>query len=372
MNRPKLLFLVTEDRYFCTHRLSLAVAALEAGYEVTVATRISEYGDLIRSKGLRLAPISLSRRAGNPIIEIFRIALLYFRLRPDIVHQVALKPVIYGTIAARLMRVPTIINAVAGLGWLNDTNFSASNRVIKAIIRKMLGWLIATSSGVTIIQNLEDYEVFVGLGVPSQKLALVRGAGVDINIFYPAKEPQGKITVILPARMLWAKGVAEFVAAAKILYKEGLHAQFILVGGIDSANAGSVSLEDLNQWNGRDGIEWWGRHEDMATIFRRSHIVCLPTFYGEGLPKSLLEAAASGRPIVTTDTPGCRDIVINGENGFLVKAKDIGNLVNALRELILNPDLRHYMGSKGRNRVLKEFVQEKIIAQTLALYPNKP
>lgn len=362
----KLLFLVTEDWYFCSHRLPLAIAALEAGFDVAVATRVREHGQIIQDAGISVIPFELSRRGGNPLMEIVRLVRLYLRERPAIIHHVAMKPVLYGSIAARLSCVRNVVNAVAGLGWLFISGGIAA-QMLRPVVRSLLVHLLAAPGMRSIVQNSDDLMLLIKLGVPQDRLHLIRGAGVDTVAFAPTAEPAGSVTVVLVARMLWDKGVGEFVEAAKHLYDEGIKARFVLVGVPDPANPSAVPLDTLRGWNGKFGVEWWGHRADMPQVLADAHIVCLPS-YREGLPKTLLEAAACGRPIVTSDAPGCREIVRDGDNGLLVPVKDATALAVALKSLIINKDLRYKMGVRGRERVLKEFTMEKVIEETLMVY----
>ena len=363
----KLLFVVTEDWYFISHRLPLAVAAQAAGFDVAVATRDGGRADVIRSAGIRLIPFSLSRRGGNPLREVMALWRLYRREQPDLVHHVALKPVMFGALAAWLARVPAQVNAVAGLGWL-FTSSSGIVRLARPALRWMLAHLLNQPHSLTIVQNPEDKALLEHSGVSAARLRLIRGAGVDVRVFYPVSPPPEPVCIVLVARMLWDKGVGEFVEAARRLTDAGVNARFILVGDPDPANPASVPESTLHSWHGQHGVEWWGRREDMPAVLQAAHIACLPSFYGEGLPKSLLEAAACGLPIVTTDAPGCREIVRDGVNGLLVPVRDVDTLVGALRKLIDDAALRQRMGEQSRLRAETEFDLETVIAQTLAVY----
>lgn len=366
LSRPKLLFLVTEDWYFVSHRLPLAVAAREAGFDVVVATREGMHGQVIRDAGLKFISFELSRRGGNPLAEILKLTRLYRSERPAIVHHVALKPVLYGALAARLVAGAHLVNAVAGLGWL-FTSSGLFARVVRPAIRGLLARLLTAPGSRTIVQNPDDQALLIQAGVPEDRLRLIRGAGVDTTMFSPTQQPPAPVTVVLVARMLWDKGVGEFVAAAKHLHKEGVRARFVLVGEPDMANPATVPEARLRAWHGRDGIEWWGQREDMPAVLKQAHIACLPS-YREGLPKSLLEAAACGLPIVTTDTPGCREVVTDGDNGFLVPVKQVDALAAALRKLILDADMRRLMGGRSRARAVALFSQTKVIEETLLVY----
>lgn len=366
--RPKLLFVVTEDWYFVSHRLPLAVAAQKAGFNVSVATRVGELGEMIRAAGIRLIPLGLSRRRGNPLREVAALARLYRRECSAIVHHVALKPVFYGALAARLAGVHHVVNAVAGLGWL-FTSSGLPARTLRPVICRLLAWLLGAPHSRTIVQNTDDFGLLIKMGVPEDRLRLIRGAGVDTEVFTPALEsPPEPVTVLLSARMLWDKGVGEFVEAARLLTQAGVKARFVLVGEPDPGNPASVPVAALRAWHGENGVEWWGHRDDMPAVFHTAHIACLPSYYREGLPKVLLEAAASGLPIVTTDAPGCREIVRDGDNGFLVPVRDAQALALALRRLIDNVALRAKMGQRAREIILAEFSQEQVIAETLAVY----
>lgn len=366
MASPKLLYVVTEDWYFVSHRLPLAVAAQAAGFQVAVATRAGRQADVIRNAGIRLIPFELSRRGGNPLREVWALWGLYRRECPDLVHHVALKPVMFGALAAWLARVPAQVNAVAGLGWL----FTSSGRVVRLLrpaLRWMLGRLLIQPHSLTIVQNPEDRALLEHSGVSAARLRLIRGAGVDVQIFYPVPPPPEPVCIVLVARMLWDKGVGEFVEAARRLTEAGIHARFVLVGDPDPANPASVPESTLRNWHGQHGVEWWGRREDMPAVLQAAHIACLPS-YREGLPKSLMEAAACGLPIVTTDAPGCREVVQDGLNGLLVPVRDAAALAAALEKLIGDAALRRRMGEQSRVRAETEFGLDTVIAQTLAVY----
>lgn len=364
---PKILFFVTEDWFVCSHWLPLIEGAKKTGFEVVVVTRTNRHAEKILQHGARVIPFEISRRGTNVLRElknILRLMGIYRREQPDIVHHVAMKPMLYGSLAAHLMRVPYTVNWVAGMGWL----FVSSNwraKILRIAIRKVLGVLLRGTA--VIVENKDDQAIIAGIGVAHQHIHLIRGAGVDTLRYAPSPEPYGVPLVVLPARMLWDKGVGEFVDAATRLRKRGVNARFVLVGEPDAENPASVPAEQLIIWQKEGAVEWWGRREDMPQVLAQSHIVCLPS-YREGLPKSLLEAASCGRPIVTTDVPGCREIVCDEDNGLLVEARDAAALAEALARLLAEPELRQRMGRRGRERVLGEYSQERIVAQVLALY----
>lgn len=363
----RLLYFVTEDWYFCSHRLPLATAARDAGYDVTVVTRVREHGEAIRAAGLQLEPFEIARSGTNPwreLLTLLRLVALYRRIRPDIVHHVAMKPVLYGSLAAYLAGVRSVINALAGMGWL-FTSAGGGARLLKHGVRLALGRLLAR--GIALVQNPDDAELLARLGVPRGNIRRIAGAGVDLMYFHPTPEPDGTPVIVLPARLLWDKGVGEFVEAARLLRSRGVAARFVLAGDPDRANPASIPTTQVAEWAKGGTVEHMGWMSDMQSVFERAHIVCLPS-YREGLPKALIEAAAAGRPIVTTDVPGCREVVDDGVHGFCVPPRDAHALADALATLIADPVLRARMGQAARMRAEREFGLDAVIAQTLALY----
>lgn len=372
MTRPKLLYFITEDWYFCSHRLPLALAAQNAGYDVAVVTRVNEHGESIRQAGIRLIPLNLSRQSMNPLSEIAvlaRLAVIYRKERPDLVHHVAMKPVLYGTLAARLTGVPHVVNALAGMGYVFSSDQPMAG-ILRPAIGKAFRMLLSSGRSRLILQNKDDYAMFVrNRFINGERIRLIRGSGVDTAVFSPAPEPAGIPVVMLAARMLWDKGIKEFVEAARQLKTRGINARFVLVGDTDQHNPSAILKEQLTAWQEEVVIEWWGRCDDMAAVLAQAHIVCLPS-YREGLPKVLLEAASCGRPIVATDTPGCREIVRNGENGLLVPVRSTVELSDAIQSMIENQELRPKMGARGREIVVSEFAIEKVISETMTVYKD--
>jgi glycosyltransferase involved in cell wall biosynthesis len=363
----KLLFVVTEDWYFVSHRLQLAKTALAQGYDVVIATRVGRHGDVIRDAGIRLIPFELARRGGNPFLEIWSLFRLYRREQPRLIHHVAMKPIFFGAIAAKLAGDVGQVNAIAGLGWL-FTSSSRLARLIRPIVSSTMVHLLNSRHSLTIVQNTEDGEVLKRMGLAADRIRLIPGVGVDINVFCPATNPSHPPCVMLAARMLWTKGVGEFVAAARLLAMRGVKARFLLVGEPDPTDPDSIPEAKLREWHGQFGVEWFGRREDMPSVWQSAHIACLPSHYREGLPKCLLEAAACGLPIVTTDTPGCREVIVDGKEGLLVPPKNAETLAEAIERLLCQPELRKQMGEKARERAIRLFSDEQVIAATLSVY----
>lgn len=371
----KLLFLVSEDSYFCSHRLNLAIAAKNKGYQVAVATCVSHYQQKITEAGIELIALKYFHRSSlNPWSELkalFELLKIYRSFKPDIVHQVAIKPVIYGSLIAKIIGIKHIVNALGGLGFLfTDANHSPQKKLLKTIVSILLKFIFKFKNSKIILQNCEDKNTIIELGVSSENIVTIQGAGVNL-IDYPATPIPASPPFIIScvSRMLKDKGIIELVEAARLLKKENLPPfEIRLYGNIDEKNPSTLSEKELLAWQQEGCIQWFGHCHHVAAIYQESHIAVLAS-YREGLPKSLLEAASCARPIVTTDVPGCRDVVEHGINGLLVPAKNSKELAKALQYLMQDNLELQKMGSLGRLKVEKLFSEEMIHAQTLSLYP---
>jgi glycosyltransferase involved in cell wall biosynthesis len=367
-DHPRLLYLITEDWYFWSHRLDLARAAREAGYDVIVATRVTDHGERIRGEGFQLEPLEMVRRSRNPFREVIAVAelvRLYRRVKPDVVHHVAMKPILYGSLAAWLTRVPSVINAFAGLGY---AFMDERNRLLCWCVKTAFRAVLRLGHSVVLVQNQDDQDRLVGEGViPASQARIIAGSGIDAAAYSMQPQPSGIPVVVLPARMLWDKGVGEFVEAARRLKQKGVHARFILVGRRDEHNPAAIPEIHLKEWVQEGVVEWWGHREDMPAVYAAAMLVVLPS-YREGLPKVLLEAAACGKAIVATDVPGCREIVRDRFNGLLVSPRDSTALATAIEELLSDQALREAMGPRSRTRVLAEWSSLRITEQVLGLY----
>jgi glycosyltransferase involved in cell wall biosynthesis len=331
---------------------------------------VNKHKERIEKEGFRLIPIGLERRSKNnfkEVLSLFEIVKIYRREKPDIVHHVAIKPILYGSFAAWITGVPYVINALTGLGFI----FMAKGWKA-SILRRLVffAYCLAFSARNTIgiFQNPEDLKLFVDTRVvKSKKAVLIRGSGVDTLRFISLPEPNDIPTIILASRMLWDKGVGEFVGAAKTLRGDGIECRMILVGNPDPENPASIPEETLRRWNSEGIVEWLGHIEDMPEVFAKSNIVVLPS-YREGLPKVLLEAASCCRAIVATDVSGCREILRHNINGLLVPPNDSKALADAIRTLIENPELRARLGARGRQIVEAEFSEELVVRKTMDVY----
>ncbi|MGB7340088.1 MAG: glycosyltransferase family 4 protein [Phototrophicaceae bacterium] len=366
----RLIYNVNIPRFFVSHRLPLALAARDAGYDVHITTSDGdlEQIEVIKATGLPFHPLPLAQHGTNPLTELQTIramVTLYKTLQPDIIHHVSIKPVIYGGIAARIARVPAVVSAMSGLGRVfSDSTLKAT--MLQQVVRPLFKIALGHPNTAMIFQNPDDQKTFVQMGlIQSANTTLIRGSGVDMAVFKPTPEADGKPIVLFAGRLMWKKGIGDFVAAARQLHDQ---ARFVVVGYAESSSPDAVPLTRIQTWADEGVIEWWGKRDDMPAVFAQSHIVCLPSSYGEGVPKVLIEAAASGRAIVTTDTAGCREITHDGENGTLFPANDIEALIAALQRLINQPELRQQMGQHGREIAQEHFSLDDVTAQTLALY----
>ena len=368
--RPRLLLLITEDWYFWSHRLDVARAARDAGFDVIIATRVTEHGERIEREGFRLFPISLVRQSRNPFVElaaVLELVRLYRRERPAIVHHVALKPILYGSLAAWISGVPVVVNAFAGLGYA-FTDETRRKSMAHRFLCRALSILLRVSQSVVIFQNKDDQELLLEEGVVEiQQTRIIPGSGVDTKRFDVSPSAEDCPIVMLASRMLWDKGIGEFVEASRRLKQKGLAARYVLVGRCDEHNPAAIEPTQLRQWVEEGVVEWWEHRDEMSQTLASATIVVLPS-YREGLPKVLLEAAACGKPLIATDVPGCREIVTHGVNGLLVPARDSAALAVAIDTLLRDSSRRAAMGVAGREAVTRMFSVEKIAGQFVDLY----
>jgi glycosyltransferase involved in cell wall biosynthesis len=374
----KILFVVNEAYFFMTHRIPVARALAVAGCEVHVAVPAdhvwapSDFSiDEIEEAGFILHTIPLSRRGKNILQDIQSLVSIYrliLRVKPDVVHLFTIKPVIYGGLVARFSGVKSLISSFTGLGHVFIAP-GITNYLLKMAVVFLYRLATGHRNSRVIVQNSGDAQVLVGKGAVREKnVRLIPGSGVNIDKFPMKAEPEGPPLVILPSRLIWEKGIAEFVQAAKTLKEKGIVCRFALVGDTQVSNPRAVQESQIEEWVAEGVLEWWGRRTDMPDVFAQSSIVCLPTTYGEGLPRVLVEAAACGRAIVTTDIAACREVVQHNENGLLVPPGDTGMLIEALETLISAPDERARMGMRGREIVASRLTEDHIVRSTLDVY----
>lgn len=364
--KPILLYVVSEDQAFVAHRLPMARAAQAAGFDVHVAAGVMNHGAAIAGAGFTVHPVPFRRGSLSPLSSVRTVTTLrklYRRLRPAIIHHSGLQACVLGGLAARGLHIRQV-NALTGLGYtFTSQNASGLRAVLVPILRSVLTHPDST----LLVQNPDDGDAIAALGVDPARIVTIPGSGVDTDILTPMHEPAGPITVGFAGRLLADKGIRALVEAHRIMRRSGRDIRLLIAGEPDPANPASVAIDEVNGWTREPGITWLGQIKDIQTLWQDSHIAALPS-HREGLPKSLLEAAACGRPIVATDAPGCREITIDGVTGFRVPLEDAASLAAAITRLADDPALREQFGAAARKLVEERFSASIIGAQVAELY----
>jgi len=369
---PKLLYLVTEDWFFVSHFLPMARTAKAAGFEVVVATRVRDHAARIAAEGCRVVSLESERRSFGPFEALrgfFRMVRIVREERPDLVHCIALRMVVLGGLAARLGGAKRLVLAPTGLGhlWANNGPIEI---VARALARFIVGHWLKGPDTHYLFENTDDPREF-GLDPDKPPVTIVPGAGVDPDEFAPSPEPEAPpVRVAVVARMIAPKGIAEAVAAARRARALGAAIELHLYGTPDPSNRRSCTEAELRGWAEEPGIVWHGRSDDVAAVWRENHVAMLLTWYREGVPRSLIEAAACGRPIVTTDAPGCRDLVRDRREGMLVPLRDSEAAARVLVELANDADLRLRLGAAARARFLARFTEAAVCASVASVYAS--
>jgi glycosyltransferase involved in cell wall biosynthesis len=366
----KVILVANTDWYLYNYRLALARALYSGGYEVALVSPPGRFSALLEEAGFHWICWPVGRQSINPWHEISAmrsLARIYTTEYPDLVHQFTIKPVLYGSLAARFARVPAIINSLTGRGYaLLSDEFKA--RLIRPAVRQLYRLAFQPANVHTIFENPLDQQYFIENRLAyAQRSHLIPGVGVDAQKFSPSPEPEGIPIITYAGRMLWDKGVGVLIEASRLLKQRGLAFRLVLVGEPDPGNPSNIQSETIEKWVQDGDAEWWGFQSTMETVYQQSHIVALPSF-GEGVPTTLMEAAASARALVATDISGCREVIQPGENGLLVPLRDAPALADALEKLICDPALRQRMGAASRRLALEKFTHETINQQTLAVY----
>jgi len=371
LRQIKILFIVSEDWYFVSHRLDVAIKAIECGYSVALLSHFSDSRDKINKLGIETLDWSLNRSSKNLFKEWSAVhdilsALDYYK--PDLIHSVAMKPVLYSALATRINFNKPRIFALAGLGFIYSSERRIA-KILRTMVKVAFKFLFIGNQIRVILQNPDDKSLLLSVKVIDENhIRVIRGAGVNVNLYSLTPIALNLPIIVLPSRMLWAKGIGDFIDCARAVNKNGIKARFVLVGAPDTLNPDTISADQLKAWDHEGIIEWWGHQNDMPNVYQQSTIVCLPTSYGEGLPKSLLEAASCGRPIISYNVPGCREVVIDGLNGILIPLKDIDALIKATETLLNDYELCVQMGKNGRELIVKEFSLEQIANETMAVW----
>ena len=366
---PRLIYVVTEDWYFLSHRLPMARAARAAGFEVHVATNVGEDAANIREEGFILHPVRFARGRLSPLRSvrtILALRRLYRGVNPAIVHHVAMQPTLLGIVASFGSKF-AVIYAITGLSYAFVAD-SSKTRSLRRGFRRLLRLGLNRHRAVGLVQNPDDREVLVNVGIKPERIALIPGSGIDADRFRPIPEPDGQVTVAFVGRMLADKGVRTLMEAQRILRTSGIPCDLLLAGTPDPANPTSIPQIEVAGWGRESGVTWLGHVADIATVWRRAHIAVLPSRGGEGVPKSLLEAAAFGRPLIATDVPGCREIVIHEKTGLLVPVDDPQALAAAILRLVRSSQQRVRFGVAARRLVDERFAADLVGRATVALY----
>jgi glycosyltransferase involved in cell wall biosynthesis len=372
MNKT-ILYVVNQLNFLISHRLDIVLATKKKGYNVKVAYGVSDKKsiEIFLENNIDCYPIKLNRKSKNLItnlFSLFSISLLFKKLRPDIVHLITIKPYLFGGIASRIVKVPCVVSAITGLGFL-----SYSKRNKNFFLKKILYFFLQLSfnhhNQKLIVQNSYDKKTIIKLNANnSKKISLLHGSGTNLSKFKNLIEPNKTITICFCSRLLHDKGVFDFINAAKILKKRAIKAKFLLAGNLDSDNTSSLSNKELQNIKKEKIVKVLGYHQNIPLLFARSNIICLPSYYGEGLPKVLIEAAAASRAVITTNIPGCRDAIIPNKTGLLVPLKNPKKLADAFEYLIKHPAKRIAMGKAGRKLAEKKFSIEKVVKAHLSIY----
>jgi glycosyltransferase involved in cell wall biosynthesis len=364
----RLLYVANEDFAFLLNRLPMARAAREAGFEIHVATRVNDGAEAIYAEGFVLHRIPFERGGLSPfaaIPTILALRRIEKEIEPHIVHHSGLQCCLYGSIAA-LGKKFSRVNAITGLGYI-FTSVTLRTRLLKLSMKWLLPWLLNRQRSIVLVQNPDDRSALDDLGIQQQRMVLIPGSGVDTDALQPLPEPEGPITFGFAGRLLTDKGIRALVAAHGILRNQGYQANLIIAGNPDPANPASVLLEEVEEWGRRPGITWLGHIEDVVSLWRRCHFAVLPS-HREGLPGSLLEAAACGRAMIATNAPGCREIVIEDQTGLLVPIENPTALAHAIMRLATSPQLRTRYGKAARQLVVSRLSAKIIGTSIVRLY----
>jgi glycosyltransferase involved in cell wall biosynthesis len=368
----KILLFANTDWYLYNFRLSLANALRENGNEVVFVSPPGNYGIKLQAQGFRWLAIPMNRLSLNPVSELkllMTIAKLYRIEQPDIAHHFTIKCVVYGTLAARLAGIKRKINAVTGLGHV-FTSEGRLQRLLRPIVSTLMRFALFGKTGRLILQNHDDEELFRANHLAKlNQIRVIRGSGVDIERFQPGRRALSDkmIRVLLATRLIYDKGIEEYVQAARILKEGGIEIEFLMAGAADAGNPSAVPEQAISRWQAERLLIPLGHIDDMHSLLKQVDIVVLPS-YREGTPRILLEAASCGLPIVATDVPGCREIVKHQVNGLLVPVKNPYSLANAIKYLAENPHERERMGKEGRRIAVEEFSEKLVIRETLSVY----
>ncbi|MEP7098511.1 MAG: glycosyltransferase family 4 protein [Dokdonella sp.] len=371
----KCVFFANTDWYLYNFRLATALRLQADGHEVVMVSPPGEFGGRFAAHGLRWVTLPMNRASLNPLREaatLWQLLKILRRERPDLLHSFTVKCAIYGALAARAANVPAVVNAVAGMGYVfTSDNFKA--RALRPLVKLLLRVSLGGDRALLILQNPDDAEAFAAAGLAKpDRIRVIRSSGVDTTRFHPVAPPRridGRLRVLLAARLLWEKGLQEFVDAARLLQEQGRDVEFVLAGMPDLGNPRSVDAAQVQQWADAGLLQWLGHVDDMPALLNAVDVMALPSYYREGVPKSLIEAAACGLAIVTTDLPGCREVVTqHGVDGLRVEPRDARGLADRILALDDDRELLSRLGRSARQRALTDFDEWLVIQRTVDVY----
>ena len=366
----KIIYIVNVDWFFISHRLPIAIEALRQGHEVYIFAKDTGKMEYLKSLGISIFPINLERGSINPFQSLKLLSGLkeqIAKIKPDVVHLVTIKPVLIGGLAAILAKVPAIVYAISGLGFI-FTNTMLKAKILRLGIIPLYRLALSAKNKIVIIQNLDDLRILRQyVAIPESQTVLIPGSGVNLEQFNIQPLPLVNKTVLMACRLLADKGVYEFHQSVLLLKAKYPNVRFVLVGGVDPDNPASLAEQELNEWVKNGDLEWWGHQSNMPEVLSQATIVVLPS-YREGMPKVLLEAQALGRPIVTTDVPGCREAIENGKTGFLVKVKNSQSLADAIEKLINNDELCLEFSHNARVLAEQKFDIKQVVNTHIHIY----
>ncbi|WP_372746958.1 glycosyltransferase family 4 protein [Lutibacter sp.] len=371
-NKKTVLIVVNVDWFFISHRLCIATQAIQEGWSVVVIGKDTGRAHEIEAEGIQFVNISFTRSGVNPLIEvqtIFKLLKLYRAIKPDLVHHITFKPIIYGSLITKFIKVKGVVNAISGLGYNFSTN---ENKFISGVVRNLMKVAFHHKNMAIIFQNKEDFRDLKSSKIISDthKLFFIKGSGVNLGGFQCKSDIKNdKINILFPSRMIWEKGVKELIEAANLLYsKYQDKIIFKLYGIIDYDSKSCVPESYLLENTIKNYIEWYGYEKNISAVFNMADIVVFPSYYREGMPKTLLEACAAGKPIITTDSIGCKECVEEGYNGYKVPVKSGVALANAIEKLINAPEEMVRMGKNSRAKAEKEFDQKEVVLKHMEIY----
>ena len=368
----RIVIVVNKADFFLSHRLNFAIELKQRGFQIHILSN-GTINDIekINNHGFKFHQLNFSRSVKNLFFEIktiYNLYYLYKLIKPDVIHHVTIKPIIYGNIACKALGITKIINSISGLGYI-FINSDIKNKIIKFIIIKMYKLFFSGDTKRVILQNQDEFNFLLENNISlRENLRLIPGAGVNTNIFKPSYNFSDDRCVVFAARMIKEKGAEELVQAIIRLNLENFDIKLVLLGNIDTEYPSHIKEETLKSWSENEFIKWHGYSNNVLSYYQKATIICMPSYYSEGVPKSLIEAASVGKPIITTDMPGCRAIVKNNFNGILVRPKNIDDIVEAIKFLILNPDKASLYGKNGRELVKQEFDEKIIVQSTINIY----